>query len=149
MSYYQVTCINREARSVPVTVINNVYNQFCVSVLILQCSSSRRPVGSAVYQSTGSLHSDGHSSNSMSPAPSPSPTQALAQNTMKATKISSHQQKFASQAQYATRGSLPQRPLSGSLSNLNLSTSRKWNSTSDFRDQSPLLNIRYVIMSNK
>ena len=27
-----------------------------------------------MYQSTGSLHSDGHSSNSMSPAPSPSPT---------------------------------------------------------------------------
>ena len=26
---------------------------------------------SAMYQSTGSLHSDGHSSNSMSPAPSP------------------------------------------------------------------------------
>ena len=122
-------------------------SKFCVSVLILQSSSSRRPVGSAVYQSTGSLHSDGHSSNSMSPAPSPSPTQALAQNTMKATKA--HQQKFASQAQYATKGSLPQRPLSGSLSNLNLSTSRKWNSTSDFRDQSPLLNIRYGIISNK
>ena len=102
-------------------------------------------MGSAVYQSTGSLNSDGHSSNSMSPAPSPSPTQALAQSTMKATKISSHHQKIISPTQYATRALLPQRPLSGSLSNLNLSTSRKWNSTSDFREQSQLLNIRYEI----
>ena len=33
--------------------------------------------------------------------------------------------------------STPQRPLSGSMSNLSLSASKKWNSTSDFRDQSP------------
>jgi len=111
-------------------------------IVMPMATASRRPVGSAVYQSTGSLHSDGHSSNSMSPAPSPSPTQALAQSTMKATKISSHHQKIISPTQYATRALLPQRPLSGSLSNLNLSTSRKWNSTSDFREQSQLLNIR-------
>ena len=99
-------------------------------------------MGSALYQSTGSLHSDGHSSNSMSPAPSPSPTHALAQNTVKATK------KIVSQAHYCTKSTLPPRPLSGSLSNLNLSTSRKWNSTNDFKDQGPLLNIRYYFFFN-
>ena len=102
---------------------------------------SRRSVGSALYQSTGSLHSDGHSSNSMSPAPSPSPTHALAQNTVKASK------KIVSQAHYGPKSTLPTRPLSGSLSNLNLSTSRKWNSTNDFKDQGPLSNIRYLFFS--
>ena len=102
---------------------------------------SRRTVGSALYQSTGSLHSDGHSSNSMSPAPSPSPTHALAQNTVKASK------KIVSQAHYGPKSTLPTRPLSGSLSNLNLSTSRKWNSTNDFKDQGPLSNIRYLLFS--
>ena len=98
-------------------------------------------MGSALYQSTGSLHSDGHSSNSMSPAPSPSPTHALAQNTVKASK------KIVSQAHYGPKSTLPTRPLSGSLSNLNLSTSRKWNSTNDFKDQGPLSNIRYLFIS--
>jgi len=103
---------------------------------VLPMTTSRRTVGSALYQSTGSLHSDGHSSNSMSPAPSPSPTHALAQNTVKASK------KIISQAHYGPKSTLPTRPLSGSLSNLNLSTSRKWNSTNDFKDQGPLSNIR-------
>ena len=74
----------------------------------------------------------------MSPAPSPSPTHALAQNTVKASK------KIVSQAHYGPKSTIPTRPLSGSLSNLNLSTSRKWNSTNDFKDQSPLSNIRYL-----
>ena len=103
---------------------------------------SRRSV--AVYQSTGSLHSDGHSSNSMSPAPSPSPTQVLLQSTMKTAKTSTNHQKIIKSPLHATKPSLPQRPLSGSLSNLTLTGSRKWNSTSDFRDQSPLMSVRYI-----
>ncbi len=124
--------------------------------VVLLCFS-RRSIAS-IYQSTGSLHSDGHSSNSMSPAPSPSPTHhphgarqphhphrphgrastaplrtpptALRDGIVMPPPPSTHQQ---------TPNGTPQRPtgLSGSMSNLSLSGSRKWNSTSDFRDQSP------------
>merc|ERR1719188_264120 len=76
----------------------------------------------------------------MSPAPSPSPTQVL--STMKTAKISTNHQKIIKSPLHATKPSLPQRPLSGSLSNLTLTGSRKWNSTSDFRDQSPLMSVR-------
>ena len=93
-----------------------------------------------MYQSTGSLHSDGHSSNSMSPAPSPSPT---------------HHRGAAATAAGApqTPGGPPMtpnavtpsagqpRPLSNSMSNLAMSGGpKKWGSNSDFRDQSPAPN---------
>ncbi len=114
--------------------------------------SFRRSVAN-MYQSTGSLHSDGHSSNSMSPAPSsPSPTHAhLARHGHH------HAHSRASTApirgavmgppaapppQHVAAPGTPQTPsgsraMSGSMSYLSLSGSRRWNSTSDFREQSP------------
>ena len=115
-----------------------VLDQF-LTVIFLIINFSRR---SAMYQSTGSLHSDGHSSNSMSPAPSPSPTH--------------HRVGAAAAGAPQTPGGPPMtpnavtpsagqpRPLSNSMSNLALSGSKKRGSSSDltgsFRDQSPAPN---------
>ncbi len=83
-----------------------------------------------MYQSTGSLHSDSHSSNSMSPAPSPSPTH------LKAASNRHHREHGPSglATPVMPSGSQP-RNLSGSMSNLSLT--KKWGSTSDFREPSP------------
>ena len=113
----------------------------------------------SIYQSTGSLHSDGQSSNSMSPAPSPSPTQhpsyrhrhyhphGRASTAPVRTPATALRDGIvmpgAPPASPSTMANGPQTPrsnnnnnsLSGSMSNLSLSGSRKWNSTSDFRDQ--------------
>ena len=99
---------------------------------------------STMYQSTGSLHSDGHSSNSMSPAPSPSPTQL---RNAAGQRQQQHPQSPATPNANGggggaggvaiPSGSQP-RNLSGSMSNLTLSaTKNKWGSSSDFRDGSP------------
>ena len=84
-----------------------------------------------MYQSTGSLHSDSHSSNSMSPAPSPSPTHLkMGQNGQKLSAGSG----AAPTGPVIPSGTQP-RNLSGSLSNLSLT--KKWGSSSDFREGSP------------
>ena len=85
-----------------------------------------------MYQSTGSLHSDSHSSNSMSPAPSPSPThlKSAGQNGQKLSAGSGPHPPGA----VMPSGTQP-RNLSGSLSNLSLT--KKWGSSSDFREGSP------------
>ncbi|CAB4061736.1 unnamed protein product [Lepeophtheirus salmonis] len=108
---------------------------------------------SALYQSTGSLHSDGHSSNSMSPAPSPSPThnQIRSKNN---NNSNINVKQFSTPSQRPHQSLIPQdvhhmsthnhisnhnnnrsSSLSGSMTNL--TNSKKWNSTSDFRDHSP------------
>ena len=84
-----------------------------------------------MYQSTGSLHSDGHSSNSMSPAPSPSPTNLKGANN---PNLRPHTSGGSSATPIMPSGSQP-RNLSGSMSNLAIT--KKWGSTSDFRDASP------------
>ncbi|XP_071743387.1 echinoderm microtubule-associated protein-like 2 isoform X11 [Lepeophtheirus salmonis] len=108
---------------------------------------------SALYQSTGSLHSDGHSSNSMSPAPSPSPTH----NQIRSKNNNNNNinvKQFSTPSQRPHQSLIPQdvhhmsthnhisnhnnnrsSSLSGSMTNL--TNSKKWNSTSDFRDHSP------------
>lgn len=101
---------------------------------------------STMYQSTGSLHSDSHSSNSMSPAPSPSPTHL---KIMGNHHHAHHQHRGKKQSAGSNpsggtgiatpvmpSGSQP-RNLSGSMSNLSLSGTKKWGSTSDFREPSP------------
>jgi len=91
---------------------------------------AHKALRSTMYQSTGSLHSD-NSSNSMSPAPSPSPTHL---------KVTQKNSGTASSTGMATpvmpSGSQP-RNLSGSMSNLSLSATKRWGSTSDFREPSP------------
>ena len=115
---------------------------------------SRRSAGN-IYQSTNSLHSDGHSSTSMSPAPSPSPTHhnlsshhhhhtphhytsRASTAPIRGSAAHGHHGPHPSTPNNSNLTATPKnRPLSGSMSNLSLSGSRKWNSTSDFRDQSP------------
>eukprot|EP00096_Caligus_rogercresseyi_P015687 TRINITY_DN815_c0_g1_i1.p2 TRINITY_DN815_c0_g1~~TRINITY_DN815_c0_g1_i1.p2 ORF type:complete len:449 (-),score=82.12 TRINITY_DN815_c0_g1_i1:2051-3397(-) len=105
---------------------------------------------SALYQSTGSLHSDGHSSNSMSPAPSPSPTHNQIRsknnnNSNGGSKLFStpsarpHQSLNPSHENSNQHASTLNNNRSSSLSGsmTNLTNSKKWNSTSDFRDHSP------------
>eukprot|EP00095_Tigriopus_kingsejongensis_P006547 maker-scaffold515_size150689-snap-gene-0.37 protein:Tk06547 transcript:maker-scaffold515_size150689-snap-gene-0.37-mRNA-1 annotation:"hypha-specific g1 cyclin-related protein 1-like" len=93
--------------------------------------SSRRSAAN-IYQSTGSLHSDGLSSNSMSPAPSPSPTHHHANRSSTATlRTPLHGQMMGPPT------TPQQRQLSGSMSNLSLAGSKKWGSNHDFREQSP------------
>ncbi|XP_071743386.1 echinoderm microtubule-associated protein-like 2 isoform X9 [Lepeophtheirus salmonis] len=113
----------------------------------------QRVLRSALYQSTGSLHSDGHSSNSMSPAPSPSPTH----NQIRSKNNNNNNinvKQFSTPSQRPHQSLIPQdvhhmsthnhisnhnnnrsSSLSGSMTNL--TNSKKWNSTSDFRDHSP------------
>ena len=81
-------------------------------------ASNRDKLGSKtnLYQSTNSLHTDGHSSSSMSPAPSPSPT--------------AHGMRHMSPGGQMV--GTPQRP-SSAATNLH----KKWSSTSDFRELSP------------
>ena len=92
-----------------------------------------------MYQSTGSLHSDGHSSNSMSPAPSPSPTHhRVGANATGAPQTPGSAQMTPNAV---TPSAGQPRPLSNSMSNLAMSGgSKKWGSNSDFRDQSPAPN---------
>ena len=90
---------------------------------------------STMYQSTGSLHSDSHSSNSMSPAPSPSPThlKGVGHNGQKLSAGSGPVSQSGG-GPIIPSGTQP-RNLSGSLSNLSLT--KKWGSSSDFREGSP------------
>ncbi|TRY72265.1 hypothetical protein TCAL_17123 [Tigriopus californicus] len=98
---------------------------------------SRRP-SNTIYQSTGSLHSDGLSSNSMSPAPSPSPTHRHHAHRSSTAPLRTplHGQMMGPPVT-PQQSQPPHRPLSGSMSNLSLSGSKKWGSNHDFRDQSP------------
>lgn len=84
-------------------------------------ASNRDKLGSKtnLYQSTSSLHTDGQSSNSMSPAPSPSPT------TPGPRHVSPGGHRLA-------QPHTPTRPMSASMG-----LHKKWSSTSDFRDLSP------------
>lgn len=70
----------------------------------------------------------------MSPAPSPSPTHHQAHRSSTAPlRTPLHGQMMGP----PVTPQQPQRPLSGSMSNLSLSGSKKWGSNHDFRDQSP------------
>lgn len=95
----------------------------------------------------------------MSPAPSPSPTHHNHHTHHYHSRASTAPLRGqhmppppASGQNNALTPNPKSRPLSGSMSNLSLANSRKWNSTSDFRDQSPGPNspmARYGLMSTK
>ncbi len=142
----------------------NLYCQcFVLSIKLLIFPPKFRRSVANMYQSTGSLHSDGHSSNSMSPAPSsPSPTHAqLMRHGGSGHHPHHHHHPHSRSSTAPIRGATagtpsrgqamppppppgtPSGKMSGSMTNLSLSGSKRWNSTSDFREQSP--GPRYVI----